>query len=295
MLHKHNFFYYTSIRFILIVCISIICSCSKAPNGNHKLSTSKDTTLLNVAYGAHPRQVYDLYLPAKRDSSTPIILMIHGGAWKAGQKADFIYYQNLIKSKWKNVAIVNMNYRLANNAENIHHKEIMDDINSVVNEIIANKSKYQISNNIGVLGASAGGQLAMIYAYKYNSSIKCVGNIFGPSIINDWSWYNSNNVWLGGYTGDILSEYVGQKWDTTAYKSVSPYWNISKSSQPTIIFHGNLDPIVPVYQSQWMHSKLKSLGVINQYHEYIAFHSFDNTQSDDVMNKLVSFFQIYLK
>ncbi len=295
MLHKHNFFNYTSIRFILIVCISIICSCSKAPNGNHKLSISKDTTLLNVAYGAHPRQVYDLYLPAKRDSSTPIILMIHGGAWKAGQKEDFIYYQNLIKSKWKNVAIVNMNYRLANNAENIHHKEIMDDINSVVNEIIANKSKYQISNNIGVLGSSAGGQLAMIYAYKYNSSIKCVGNIFGPSIINDWSWYNSNNVWLGGYTGDILSEYVGQKWDTTAYKSVSPYWNISKSSQPTIIFHGNLDPIVPVYQSQWMHNKLKALGVINQYHEYIAFHSFDNTQSDDVMNKLVSFFQIYLK
>lgn len=292
---QYIFFNYRISCIILSVCFVAFYSCSKTPDTNNKPSDLTDTTHLNVAYGANSRQIFDLYLPAKRDSSTPVILMIHGGAWKAGQKEDFNFYQSLIKSKWKNVAIANMNYRLASNAAKIHHNEIMDDINSVVNQIITNKHTYHISNKIGVLGASAGGQLAMIYAYKYNSSIKCVGNIFGPSIINDWSWYNSNNIWLGGYTGDILSEYIGQKWDTTAYKSVSPYWNISKSSQPTIIFHGNLDPIVPVYQSQWMHNKLKSLGVINQYHEYIAFHSFDNTQSNDAMNKLVSFFQIHLK
>lgn len=264
---------------------------------NNATGTSKltDTTILNVTYGSHATQVYDIYLPAKRDNNTPIILMIHGGAWKGGQKEDLNSYLNLIKTKWSNVAIVNLNYRLASNADNIHHNEIMDDINTVTAQVLANKSNYNISNKIGILGASAGGQLAMIYAYKYNKSIRCIGNIFGPNNLRDWSWYNSNNLWLGAYTGDILSEYVGQKWDTTAYKSVSPYWNISSSSQPTILFHGNLDPIVPVYQSQWLHNKLNTLGVANQYHEYIAFHSFDNTQTDDVINKLIAFFKTYLQ
>ncbi|MEZ4912182.1 MAG: alpha/beta hydrolase [Saprospiraceae bacterium] len=260
-----------------------------------ELDNLSDTILRDISYGNLSIQVFDLHLPANRDiNNTPIILMIHGGAWKAGKKEDFNSYINLIKKKWPDVAIINMNYRLASNQENIHHNEIMEDINSVVNHIIKNKSKYQISENMGVIGASAGGQLAMIYAYKYNKSIKCIANIFGPSIINDWSWYNSTNIWLGGYVGDILTEYVGQPWDTLAYKAVSPYWNISSQSQPTIIFHGNLDPIVPVYQSKWMHGKLESLNVTTQYHEYFAFHSFDNAQSDEVINKLVAFFKTYL-
>lgn len=270
-------------------------ACKKEQNppddNSGQTSTLKDTSLLNVKYGEHPRQVYDIYLPEKRTENTPVILWIHGGAWKAGQKEDFNYYIDLMKAKWKEVAIVNMNYRLASNADNIHHEEMMEDIQSVVTHLINNKKNYSISTDLGIMGASAGAQLAMIYAYKYNPNIKCVGNIFGPSIINDWNWYNTTNPLLGGKVGDILSEYVGTSWDTTAYKAVSPYWNIGQTTQPTITFHGNLDPVVPVYQSQWLHGKLNKSGIVNQYHEYIAFHGFDNTQSDDVLNKLVLFFK----
>ena len=284
---------------LTICCYMIILyfgSCKKDSNqgGIVNTPTLPDTTILNVSYGTHQRQVYDIYLPQNRDTTTPLIVMIHGGAWKAGQKEDLNSYFNLIKSKWPQTAIVNMNYRLASNTENIHHNQIMDDINSLINHLKDKKQFYGVSSKIGMMGASAGGQLAMIYAYKYNSSIKCVANIFGPGIINDWSWYNSTNLWLGGYTGNILAEYVGQPWDSLAYKAVSPYWQVKSTSAPTIIFHGNLDPIVPVYQSQWLNGKLNTLGVSHQYHEYIAFNSFDNTQSDDVMNKLVAFFKTYL-
>lgn len=283
---------------LMTLCAISFLACTKesiSPDNNTGTNPFSDTTILNVAYGSHTRQVYDIYLPANRDSNTPVLFMIHGGAWKAGQKEDFNYYLNLIKSKWSNVAIVNMNYRLASNANNIHHNEIIADINTALNHVNTHKAGYHISDNVGVLGASAGGQLAMIYTYKYNSDIKCVGNIFGPSIISDWSWYNSTNLLLGAFMGDILSEYVGQSWDTTAYNAVSPYWNISSSSQPTITFHGNLDPIVPVYQSQWMHGKLNTLGVTNEYYEYVAFHGFDNTQSDDIINKLVAFFKTHIE
>jgi acetyl esterase/lipase len=293
MKFRIHFNYYVVITLFVLSIVS--CRKEPNPNNNNEPNNLSDTTIFNVAYGSYTRQVFDIYLPAKRDTNTPVLFMIHGGAWKAGQKEDINYYINLIKAKWNTVAIVNMNYRLASNTNNIHHEEIMADIHSAINHVNKQKTNYQISKKIGVIGASAGGQLAMIYAYKYNSDIKCVGNIFGPSIINDWSWYNSTNIFLGAYMGDILTEYVGQSWDTTAYKAVSPYWNISSSSQPTIIFHGTLDPIVPFYQSQALHSKLNNLGVPNELYEYLAFHSFDNTQSNDVINKMVTFFKIHIE
>jgi acetyl esterase/lipase len=284
----------------ILIAIIVFCSCSEedttVKNNPTIISNLIDTTLVDVSYGNHQRQKYDIHLPAGRDSSTPVLLMIHGGAWKAGQKEDFNYYVNLIKNSWSDVAIVNMNYRLASNTDNIHHSEIMDDINDAIGAVLDNLIEYQISSEMGVIGASAGAQLAMIYAYKYNdhNNINCVASIFGPTIIKDWTWYNSTNIWLGGSVGAILTEYVGQTWDDAVYESVSPYWNISSNSQPTILFHGNIDPIVPVYQSQWMNGKLNTLNVAHEYHEYFAFHSFDNTQSKDVISKLVNFFRTHI-
>lgn len=283
--------------FSLLVFL-FLSSCTKeavTPDNSTGLSSLRDTSLLNQPYGSNPRQVYDIHLPANRDTSTPILLMIHGGAWKAGQKEDLNGYVNIFRQKWKNLAIVNINYRYASFANKIHHTEMMGDIQKVVDTVLAQLNKFKISSKMMITGASAGGQLAMIYAYKYNTKIKCVGNIFGPSVMNDWSWYNSSNPLIGGFTGDFLAEYVGKAWDTTAYKAVSPFWNVNVNSQPTIIFHGNLDPIVPVYQSQWLHGKLRNLGVPVEYHEYIAFHSFDNSQSDDVINKMIAFFKVHLK
>lgn len=277
----------------------LISACTKEPqpNPNDNNNTLSDTTLNDVAYGSHPKQRYDIYLPANRNTTvTPVIVMIHGGAWKAGDKSEFTYYMNLLKSAWPKAAIVNINYRLASNANNIHHNEIIADIDSAISHLVQHQVNYQVSNRYGIMGYSAGGQLAMIYAYKYNTfnNIKCVANISGPSIINDWSWYNSFNIWLGTTIGDILTEYVGQPWDTTVYREVSPYWNVTAQSQPTILFHGSADPIVPVYQSQWMHGQLNSFTVPNQYHEYVAFHSFDNNQSADIIAKMVAFFKGYL-
>ncbi|MBR9860031.1 alpha/beta hydrolase [bacterium] len=286
---------------LIILSVLVFVSCQDTPPSvnppENPPSNLTDTVLLNQTYGAHHRQKYDIHLPEGRDSTTPVVLMLHGGAWSAGKKEDINFFVNILKDKWPEAAIVNMNYRLASNDSGIHHDEIMDDIESVLSDLQSKRSNYVISNNIAITGASAGGHLAMIYAYRYNqfNNINCVASVFGPTILKDWDWYNSNNPWLGGKVGDILAEYVGQTWDTTVYKNVSPYWNVSSSTQATIIFHGSLDPIVPVYQSQWMHGKLNGLGVTNEYHEYVAFHEFNATQNQDVANKMVAFFKAHIE
>ena len=42
-------------------------------------------TAANVAYGSHERQVLDFW-QAKSDLPTPLVLYIHGGGWKGGDK-----------------------------------------------------------------------------------------------------------------------------------------------------------------------------------------------------------------
>ena len=67
---------------------------------------------------------------------------------------------------------------------------------------------------------------------------------------------------------------------------------ISNLTNTTLInvSYGN-NAIVPVYQSQWMKAKLNKLNVTNEYHEYTAYHGFNNTQAADVTPKLVKFFK----
>lgn len=284
-----------ALMFLLLLLAFFSCTGENPIDTDPGTSTLNDSTILNEPYGSNQRQKYDIYLPANRDNNTPVILMIHGGGWKTGQKEDLNPYVNLIKSKWSSVALVNMNYRLASNANNIHHNEIIADIDAAVNHVKANIARYQISTTMGVMGHSAGGNLAMIYAYKYNNDIKCVGDLAGPCNLFDWDFYSSFNPWVGDSVSAVMTEYVGQPWDSTAYTAVSPYWNVDAGSQPTIIFHGQLDFVVPPYQSQWMRSKLNSLGVTNEYHEYpLASHAFDN-EKDDAMNKLVAFFKTHVK
>jgi acetyl esterase/lipase len=287
---------------LLTILISsfLLVQCVKDDKTNNNINTGgsnlTDTILMNVAYGSHSRNIMDLHLPAKRDNKTPVMVFIHGGAWKAGDKADLNNYVNIIKKEWPSIAIANINYRYASNDSNIHHPQMMDDIKKAIGFLVNKKADFQISTDMSIGGGSAGGQLAMIYAYKYNdyNNIKCVLNIFGPSSIRDWSWYQSNNIWLGGKVGDILAEYVGQQWDSTAYAQVSPLQQVDSNTPPTIIFHGNLDPIVPFYQSQWLNAELGKNGVAKEFHEYLAFHSFDGPQTNDVCKKMVAFMKKHM-
>jgi acetyl esterase len=53
----------------------------RAPRGERPVPTHA-----NVAYGPHPRQVFDLYL-APSDRPTPLLIYIHGGGFVGGDKA----------------------------------------------------------------------------------------------------------------------------------------------------------------------------------------------------------------
>lgn len=291
---------------ILLVALSLVfASCEKttAPGGsNDNIPGSlPERIILDTAYGLDAKQRMDIYLPAGRNSATRLIIMIHGGGWQAGDKAEFNHYKNLFRSKWPAAAIANINYRLASNAGNIHHSEIMSDISKAVNFMVRNKSLFTISDTLAMVGESAGAHLAMLYTYAHNTNnyVKCVSDLYGPSKINDKDWYNSFNIFMGQSISNLLIQYTGSTWTTATtplYESVSPVMRVTAQSKPTIIFHGTIDVIVPLYQSQSMKSKLDASGVANEYHEYfLDGHGFNPANTADCATKTIAFFQKHLK
>ena len=45
----------------------------------------------DVAYGALPRQKLDVYVPVTRAASAPVVVIIYGGGWNSGSKADYAF------------------------------------------------------------------------------------------------------------------------------------------------------------------------------------------------------------
>ena len=286
--------------FVLFSCL-VLYSCTKDPvvvieeGGTSNLP---ERIIQDTSYGTDAKQKMDIFLPAGRNSSTKLVIFIHGGGWESGSKSDGEYVQifNLLKLKWPQAAVASINYRLTSNP-NVHYQEIMADVSSAVNFLVNNKSKFVTSDTLCMMGASAGAHLAMLYTYKYNTAnyVKCVADYFGPAILNDWEWYNSFNIWFGRPIKDILIPFNGATWDVPLYQSNSPYSVATAQSKPTIIFQGTLDVIVPPYQSQWLKGQLTKLGVANEYYEYLDGHGFNSSNTADAMDKSIAFFKKHLK
>ena len=295
------FSYFSSSLCVVLIFSTIFSSCSKdtaggGTGGGGGSFPLVERIILDTAFGTDPKQKMDIYLPAGRTAATKVIVLIHGGGWESGDKVELNYYKNLLRLKWPEAAIANINYRLTSNPA-IHYTEIMSDITSAVNLMVNNKVNFVVSDTLTMLGASAGGHLAMLYTYKYNSNnyVKAVADYFSPAKLSDWSWYNSYNIFLGKYIKDILIPFNNAAWNISLYDSNSPYAVATATSKPTIIFHGTIDVIVPLYQSQWMRGQLNTLGVPNEYYEYVDGHGFNNTNTDDAMNKTVAFFKAHLR
>lgn len=99
------------IKFLFFGFIALILfSCNSDESINQNLEAK---TLLNVSYGNNVQQKFDLYLPANRTQNTKTLILVHGGGWTDGDKADMNYAVDIVKQYLPEYAIANINYRLA--------------------------------------------------------------------------------------------------------------------------------------------------------------------------------------
>jgi len=228
----------------------IISSCSEdtiAPD----ISSIEAKEIINLEYGSEFHQKYDIYLPQNRTMDTKVLILIHGGGWNAGDKSEMDPFKDFIRDQLPEIAVLNMNYRLAD-TNNAPYPMQVNDIDLVVNELRDRAKEFQISTEIGFIGTSAGAHLSLLWSYAHDTKkqVKMVCSIVGPTNLLDEAYVNSNNQELR-----TLLDQFGN--DQDVLEEVSPLYQVTSTSPPTILFYGAQDPLIPNSQGIALRDKLK--------------------------------------
>lgn len=89
---------------LLQACSPLALINATVPSRTHRLEAGQ-------AYGPHPRQQLDVYLPAGEVSSAPVVLYFYGGTWSSGRREDYRFVGEALAARGI-VALV-ADYRLS--------------------------------------------------------------------------------------------------------------------------------------------------------------------------------------
>ncbi|WP_159467578.1 alpha/beta hydrolase [Dyadobacter sp. 3J3] len=231
----------------------------------------------NLAYANDTlkRHKLDIYLPANAKGNIPLVIWIHGGAWKLNDKfADIGYMKNTVKSFIdEGYAFASIDYRYSTDA--IFPAQIQD-CNQAISWLYQNAGKYGIDKNkFAVIGFSAGGHLASLLALSNNNKIKqftpdgkgvpfkikAVIDFYGPSnfmaLIPKIEINDPTDAVTSLFGATIL-----ERPDIATLASPTTY--VDANDPPFIIFHGEKDESVPYTQSVLLRSYLSRVKVPNE-------------------------------
>ncbi len=254
----------TTIRNIrAIVCCVLITLCST--------TAADEPTLVDVVYstaGEIPLKL-DFYKPTRLGPQRPLLIWIHGGAWRSGSKADV----PVMELRQLGFAIASVDYRLSPVAKfpaQIH------DIKAAIAYLRLNAEQLGVDPQRFVLaGASAGGHLAALAAVTdgvsklngsqgteaANSKVQAVVSFYGASnlrtILAQSTPFGINmrvpalELFLGG-----LPEQQPE-----LARLASPVEHIDAGDPPLWLYHGDQDPQMPINQAHELVGVYKKVGL----------------------------------
>lgn len=212
----------------------------------------------DIAYGDHPRQAFDLFLPDNATAPTPVVLFVHGGAFVSGHRnrTEQIYSNVTSYLARQGIAGINTGYRLAND---VKYPGATEDIARVVAWIRTHAADHNINpRGIFLMCHSAGAAHAGSYAYDPRFR-PAEGNALAGMIVisgriridNLPENPNANKVEL----------YYGN--DAAVLDDVSPVNHIDRDSVPTFVAWAEFEnPLIDVYCAELVyrlaHAKRKA-------------------------------------
>ena len=228
----------------------------------------------DIAYDDdHASQVLDLYL-TKSEQSTPAMIYIHGGGWRAGSKSRVPRWLKELVDEGT-LSVLSVEYRFTD--VETHPAQVHDCLRAI-QFVRANATRWNIDPvKIGVTGGSAGGHLSAYVALhddiqdsesndpveRQSSRVTCAVSFAGPT---DWSLLSeidhkhpAYRQLIGYQPGTPASELDAQR-----IRSVSPITFASQDDPPLMQVHGDHDDIVPIEHAKNLHAKLKKLDVTSE-------------------------------
>ena len=212
----------------------------------------------------------ELARPASGEGPFPALVFLFGGGYTLRHRYDFVI--EIMEAAKRGYVAVSIDYRLTSVRENGKPKyqfpAQVHDAKCAVRWLRANAKKYKIDKNrIGVLGFSAGGNLALMLGLtdssdglegecgdlQYSSRVQAVVNLAGGTdLVIHYQLYSYYYRDLLGGTPEEVPE---------RYKSASPITYVSNDDPPVLSICGTRDRVLQ--QEELLDDRMKAVGAFH--------------------------------
>lgn len=204
----------------------------------------------------------DLYMPADTEGDPPVVVLIHGGAWRSGDKSGMaVYASEFVKRGYACFAI---NYRLTPKGKFPNN---VNDCKAAVQWLRDHARRLGIDGErVAAFGGSAGGHLSAFIGatgddegfnaaeYAASGQISAVIALYGvfdfaalaETTSEDWPFLELRDERIS------LAEHLAM---------ISPINYVTAGDPPAFLIHGVEDSLVSWEQSEIYHSALQEAGI----------------------------------
>ncbi len=197
----------------------------------------------------------DIFRP-DNDERAPGVLMIHGGAWSAGDKWNMRDHARQLAQA--GYVAISINYRLA---PQFKYPAQLDDCRAAVRWMHQVADQYAIDvNRLAVYGYSAGGHLAALLSTDPVDGLPRFKVAVLGGAPCDFNFLPEGSRAIAHVLGGT------RKQIPQVYKEAAPLTYCTGDDCPTFFFHGDSDLIVPPEAARVMFDRLKELGVETQFY-----------------------------
>jgi len=233
-------------------------------------STALADTQEDIEYARVGEVSLKLDLHRPQADNPPLILYVHGGAWRAGTKSDVPIYDLL----GQGFAIASVDYRLSTQAQ---FPAQAHDIKAAIRYLRANAAQLHINTGkIAIAGSSAGGHLAALVGVTngqkelegkvgdhldQSSDIACIISLYGASNLQTILGQSTEHGLemrvpaLKLLLGDVPAK------KSELAKLASPVAHLDKTEPPLLLIHGDADPQMPPQQSEEFAKAYQAAGL----------------------------------
>jgi len=245
-------------RSLFAMLPALLTACSAVDVLNATVPTDTYRSAADLAYGNHPRQKVDVYLPSQpladkalAAGGAPMVVFFYGGSWSSGNRADYRFVGEALAAQ--GIVTVLADYRLS---PEVRYPVFLQDSALAMRWAFDNAQKYAADPaRIFVMGHSAGAYNAAMLALD-KRWLGAVG--LSPARLAGWIGLAGPYDFLP--IGDRKTQ-VAFEWPNTPADSQALF-HASSASAPALLLAPERDSLVNAQRSTvGMAQRLRSSGV----------------------------------
>jgi acetyl esterase/lipase len=211
----------------------------------------------DLAYGADPAQAIDVYSMPGAGASRPLIVMVHGGAWVAGDKE----YRGVVQGKaahWlpRGYVFVSVNYRM------LPQQDVAGEADDVARALaFVQRHAREWGGDpahLTLMGHSAGAHLVALLSADPSRAARMGAQRWNATVALDSAALDVTAIMNRRHLG-LYDDAFGS--DPATWRALSPIHQLTRQAIPVLAVCSTLRPDHPCEQAQDYTARARALGI----------------------------------